>query len=274
MGVADHEFEARIAEYKQIGDLFRALTEIRFKLLGFLPLGTALVALNRSDGRMNSLIAAFGLVVVAGLATYDQRNDQLYDELVSRAAELERELKLERGSFNQRPMPWLRIAGWTVSHRPSVRLVYVASAGLWAYLLADGLVPHPAGDSGNAWLRRVEEIAPYAAALTPLAAWRILRSLTESARTALRTHVGVLRSVLEDSANDVAVITAKVLEGGGLEAALGSHPEAKVKRRLEYNMGLLDEGRRERDQKKLALVLSRAIDLPARWIEDVWTGRR
>jgi hypothetical protein len=264
---------ARLAEYEQVGEQFRALTDIRFKLLGFLPLGTVatVLASNDADGWARPLVAVFGLVVVACLATYDQRNDQLYDELVSRAAELERELGLERGSFNQRPMPWLRFGPWHVSHRPAVGLVYAASAGLWGFVLADGLVRRTDAFDDRRWLATV---ISWAAALLFVQIWRGLRRATEHARTALREDVRYLRPIFEDRASDVVATGAKVLQRLSLAALLEPDSENKVTRRLEHNSGLLEQGRRERDLSKLALALSRTIDLPARWIEDVWTGRR
>ena len=55
-----------------------------------------------------------GLAVTIGLLTYNARNDQLYDELVGRAAEIERRLGLPDGAFATRPTSWLRFGAWSI----------------------------------------------------------------------------------------------------------------------------------------------------------------
>src|SRR2546423_3027434 len=69
------------------------------------------------------------------------RNDQLYDELVSRAGELERAAGLVHGSFAQRPASWLRYGPWRVEHRFPIGLVYASTAALWAYLFVRAAFP-------------------------------------------------------------------------------------------------------------------------------------
>jgi hypothetical protein len=105
-------------------------------------------------------ISVFGLVVTIGLVTYNARNDQLYDELVGRAASIERNLGIPDGAFANRPNDWLRVTlpmqlpanlaerlpgglnkhfrerVWKVNHRVAVATIYYASIALW---LAGGL---------------------------------------------------------------------------------------------------------------------------------------
>lgn len=98
----DRKREIALAEYKEVVTQFRALTDIRFKLLTYLPLGTVAAAgfvSGTNDLLKQPTISAFAFVATLCIATYDKRNDQHYDELVSRAAELERELQIEHGSF-------------------------------------------------------------------------------------------------------------------------------------------------------------------------------
>jgi len=49
-------------------------------------------------------LSLFGLVATIGLATYNARNDQLYFELVGRAAAIERSLDLPDGAFANSPV--------------------------------------------------------------------------------------------------------------------------------------------------------------------------
>jgi hypothetical protein len=78
---------------------------------------------------------------------YNQRNDQLYDELVGRGARIERELGLPGGAFANRPRAWLRALGvWPINHRWPVALIYGASTSLWLYSAAAAAVQLLRGD--------------------------------------------------------------------------------------------------------------------------------
>ena len=135
--------EAQFKEYDTVVAQFRALTEIRFKLLGLLPLGTisAILFIPKDAGGVRPAVGFFGAIVTVALFAYHLRNDQLYDELVSRAAQIERELGLFDGSFLQRPATWQRLGlGIDVEHRWPIALVYAASGALW---LSFGLLGLP-----------------------------------------------------------------------------------------------------------------------------------
>src|SRR5579864_7086824 len=124
----DPKKEIALAEYKEVLTQFRKLTDIRFKLLTYLPLGTVAGAVLTNEMVKQPAIPAFAFVVTLCIATYNKRNDQHYDELVSRAAELERELQIEHGSFSSRPKPWLKYAFVPVEHRWPIGLIYAAAA--------------------------------------------------------------------------------------------------------------------------------------------------
>jgi hypothetical protein len=101
--------DALIKEYSEVCSNFWTLTDIRFKLLGFLPIVTAAGTAFKGD-RLDGgsfVFPLFGLIATIGLVTYNTRNDQLYDELVGRAAFIERSLGLGDGAFANRPHPWL-----------------------------------------------------------------------------------------------------------------------------------------------------------------------
>jgi hypothetical protein len=144
--------EVLLAEYGEVSNTFRMLTDIRFKLLAFLPVAAAAAAAVLARGNPTVLSLAFslfGLVVTMALATYNARNDQLYDTLIARAASIERKLGIPDGAFANRPRAWLRLGRpfsfdtkwkrckfnlvWKVDHRTAVATVYYASVGLWLF---------------------------------------------------------------------------------------------------------------------------------------------
>ena len=150
--MASDRNKALLAEYGEESNTFRMLTDIRFKLLAFLPVAAAAAAavLARRNPTVLSLaFSLFGLVVTMALATYNARNDQLYDTLIARAASIERELGIPDGAFANRPRDWLRLGRsfsfsikrkrrafnlvWKVDHRTAVATVYYASVGLWLF---------------------------------------------------------------------------------------------------------------------------------------------
>jgi hypothetical protein len=130
-------------EYQEVGNNFRTLTDIRFKLLAFLPVGTAAgIALTVSEKQTSngSLIGLFGLVVTASIALYNMRNDQLYDALVARAAQLERRMGLRDGAFAQRPRAWQRAGPFQVAHG-QIWWIYLGSMIAWLFTLLHALNP-------------------------------------------------------------------------------------------------------------------------------------
>lgn len=135
---------ALLVEYAEVNSNFRLLTDIRFKLLAFLPLlvaiaaaagGTAHKSIDPGFDAELLALCLFGLVVTVALATYNARNDQIYVWLVERGARIERELGLVDGSFGQRPNTWLDISygfgRWRIGHSNSVALMYSAAVIVW-----------------------------------------------------------------------------------------------------------------------------------------------
>src|SRR5215831_8600321 len=84
--MASSDRDALLAEYAEVSGNFRMLTDIRFKLLAFLPVAAGAAGAVLARGTASALTLAFslfGLVVTIGLVTYNARNDQLYDTLVA-----------------------------------------------------------------------------------------------------------------------------------------------------------------------------------------------
>lgn len=84
------------------------------------------------------VLSLFGFVVTIALVTYNARNNQLYFELVSRAATIERSLNIPDGAFCNRPGTWQRVTVlgkplWTIDHGIAISTIYGASIALWLF---------------------------------------------------------------------------------------------------------------------------------------------
>jgi hypothetical protein len=155
---------ALLAEYAEVNDNFRLLTDIRFKLLALMPLaivvavaGIQVANSNAGGGEVSARTVAlflFGLLVTIGLATYNARNDQLYLWCVTRGAEIERELGLYNGFFAFRPNAWwdfgLGRGRWQVGHSRSINAIYGVAAALWGTGLLAALAGLTVGDADPA----------------------------------------------------------------------------------------------------------------------------
>src|SRR4051794_1498115 len=151
--------EALLKKDGEICSNFRTLTDIRFRLLGLLPIAAAATPAFTPQGPSPSKLpfALFGLVVTIGLVTYNKRNDQLYDELVGRAAAIEREIGVPDGAFANRPTDWLAytvlLLRWPVNHRRAVATVYVATVAFWLFLAIEAIASAVARTSyGKRWV--------------------------------------------------------------------------------------------------------------------------
>ncbi len=138
-------------DYDQTNQLLRALTDVRFKLLAFVPTvsGAAVAFLGSPRPAAELLgIGLLGLVATLGVFVYELRNSQLLDALVHRAGQLERLLGLSSvlgshgpgGLFSERPPHSVRFAGFLprVGHDRGLSLVYAAAIAGWTYLVAWG----------------------------------------------------------------------------------------------------------------------------------------
>jgi len=160
---SDRRRDALLKEYGEVASNFRLLTDIRFKLLAFLPIAAVATAALRGAGGANGATAVatlglslFGLLVTAALVSYNARNDQLYDELVGRAAYIERTIGLPDGAFANRPTSWLSIRlpfgqRWTVDHGSGVALIYGASVALWLFMGLYSIVQLAYGGEEPVW---------------------------------------------------------------------------------------------------------------------------
>lgn len=164
-------------DYEQTCQQIRAFTDIRFKLLAFVPTltGAAVALLSRVHDQWTVLaVGSLGLFVTLGIVFYEMRNTVLYDAAIHRAKWLEVSLDLpiltygERkgGLFNERPprptlfegSPLLKLAtkvlarlkgsaqpseekpSLPVWHDQALALVYGAALGGWLYMITNSLL--------------------------------------------------------------------------------------------------------------------------------------
>jgi hypothetical protein len=129
-------------EYEQTVDLLRTLTDVRFKLLAFVPTiaGTA-VALLGHAGHSAQLLAvgSLGFTTSVGVLLYELRNTEVYEYALAHLEELERQLGL--GLYTRRPHH---------RHDRPLAIVYAVVLGAWGYLVAWGALA--AGGVGDAQL--------------------------------------------------------------------------------------------------------------------------
>lgn len=142
MAASGHDERLRL-DYDRTTDLLRDLTDVRFKLLAFVPtISGAAVGLvgRRPSGAELISVGVLGLVATLGIVLYELRNSAIHDYALDRARHLEAKLGFDSafhagrsgGLFSERP-------GRGIAARDrGLALVYGAAIGGWAYLLAWG----------------------------------------------------------------------------------------------------------------------------------------
>jgi hypothetical protein len=137
-GGADR-LSAAVAAYAQVSDNYRAIDELRLKLLGLLPLatGAGVFLLLRGGGIPAELavaVGAFGMIATVSLYFYELHGVEKCAHFIHRGQQLEQELGV-RGSFTSRPH---HIFG-VVSELLPTMLIYPASFAGWLFLMLDGI---------------------------------------------------------------------------------------------------------------------------------------
>jgi hypothetical protein len=132
--------EIRLALYENVCTTWRALIEVRFKLLALVPFVSVLgvqVVLSRGteqaqlSAAARTMLAVIGLAAIVGLLVYDLRNSELHDDLISRGRRLEDELGIDTGQFRGRLLPGNR----ALKHDHATGLIYGASVSGWLFAL-------------------------------------------------------------------------------------------------------------------------------------------
>jgi len=294
--------EALSKEYGEVCNNFWTLTDIRFKLLAFLPIaaGAAVAALtgNVAQQRPTEVMLAlslFGLVGTIALVTYNARNDQLYDDLVARAADIERSLNILDGAFANRARSWLRIPlllkEWKIDHRTAVSTIYGASIALWLFgVLTSGLNVFYGKDAP--WWTNLVAIA-IAIVLTILGSlWvknrkkKAREHIETCARKAMHKAVELRKSQAADG-DIVAFVKACVGEGNDsfIRACseLSDYTEDELRKRASFYSRLAAENDRERLSHYLrqgpgdleaSHLIDLLTDLPPQSIYDAYHNRK
>lgn len=99
--------------YSEINNNYRFLADVRFKLLGLVPVVSILAWAELIDklpidsnmpwnASVGLATAILGMLITYGIRIYDKRNDELYDDLISRGRRLEDECGIDTGIFKGR----------------------------------------------------------------------------------------------------------------------------------------------------------------------------
>lgn len=279
---------ALLSEYAELNNNFRSLTEIRFKLIAFLPISVvtaatvALAAHSTLPGHYFEVsvivLSVFGLAVTAGLAAYNERNDQIYVWLVYRAIEIERQLGLHGGSFTSRPQAWFHLTGprkLTVGHRSSITVIYSASASFLIFVALTAASQIAAVKSGTI----AYVVCATVALVIPLLilTW-IARSREARSREIFRgvdVALGLLTAGLPNGESEVNQLldAAEKINGNlkdeeartemGRRIAFYSKLESDE---LEHFIGVRTSALPSKREERLLALL---VDLPVAWIAEV-----
>jgi hypothetical protein len=224
------------------------------------------------------MLSLFGLVVTAALATYNERNDQLYDTLVGRAASIERELGLPDGAFANRPRAWFApLRCWPVNHRWAVALIYGASTTLWLYSAAAAGLQLRTGDNKSVAHETLLTAAAAAILATAVAGF-LIYWLREARRSALCASAATAVDRFMSHSEDLGELTQNNAFLEDCQRLGGINKDKVEKRILAYTA----TDRAERylpdssadEVERAAGFIALLTDLPPQWISDCYTGRR
>jgi hypothetical protein len=115
-------------DYEQTTELMRTLTDIRFKLLAFVPtIAGAAVAFMGAHRNAAELLAVglLGFFATIGVVLYDLRNSELYAAIAEHAGDIERKLGLGLAAARRK-------------REVGLGFVYGAAMAGWTYLVVWG----------------------------------------------------------------------------------------------------------------------------------------
>jgi hypothetical protein len=148
--VDEWEKERRKLDFSETAAHFRALADIRFKLLALVPTlaGVGVGALTKADPEVSAGVGVIGWIVTFGLILYELRNTELYDAANQRLRFLEEAFQFPSsrsvtgpgGAHRERPGRDYTFFGIRIIHDRALALVYATSLGGWTFLVIDGLL--------------------------------------------------------------------------------------------------------------------------------------
>ena len=127
-------------DYEQSTELVRTLTDIRFKLLAFVPTiaGAAVGAFGRPRAAAELMaVGLLGLAATLGILVYELRNSQIRAGALRRAADLEQRLELRSGGA-EAPGGSRLFGVLPLKHDLGLALVYGGAFAGWTYLVSWG----------------------------------------------------------------------------------------------------------------------------------------
>ena len=121
--------------YQQLCDSYRAIDDIRMRLLGLLPIATGAGILILSDGGtrapatgVSAVVGLFGIVVTLGLFLYELHGIKKCAALIDAGKLIERRLQVN-GQFLRRPQ---QVAG-LIDEPFAASIIYPASLAGWTF---------------------------------------------------------------------------------------------------------------------------------------------
>jgi hypothetical protein len=209
---------------------------------------------------------------------YNLRNDQLYNELVARAARLERLLNLKEGGFAQRPRPW-RLAGpFKVTHG-QIWWIYLSSLAAWLFVILHGAkLPRP---SFLFWMpTEVFEAVGTLGLILLTGLWVLVQGKRTSnrLREAAKAAVDALCQIPLTSSPQNHECWASLVRNASV---LAGRKEKRVEERLFFYLrdaaGIYWDrpaAGQTCDIRAAAQLLGPVTDMPSGWIFEVASGRR
>lgn len=132
--LGDEDRVAQVAVYTEVSSNYRAIDDIRLRLLALLPLATGagvlvLLGAHSVSAAIGVPVGVFGMVVTVSLYFYELHGVEKCAHFIDAGAKLEEDLKV-RGSFVNRPH---NIFGVVSELLPSA-FIYPASFAGWLFL--------------------------------------------------------------------------------------------------------------------------------------------